>query len=111
MNQPDKVAVSCFARHAEEILNAAEVAQARGLGSDDSGMTIVVRAGGGIEMLCAGSARADWPLESLARESNGVAYRVTRSNGTTWVEARDGMRTMHIHSMSHRERARQLLLR
>ena len=79
--------MSRFAEQAQQLLDAASAASARGEACPE--MTILIGSGGGIEMI----ANSDWPLDSLMLERGARAvYRVTDGRGVVRVEGRDGSR-------------------
>jgi hypothetical protein len=89
----DTESVSHLAQRAQDILSAAEAANARGAQSEE--MTILIGQGGGIHML----AQSDWPLESLLLHHGAQsAFRVTTRRGSIRVEAREGQRTCLLES-------------
>jgi hypothetical protein len=96
--------VSGFTQRAEQLLEAAEAAVARG--ESCSHVTMLIAHDGGIRML----AESDWPLDSLARQHGARAvYRVSENKGAVRVEAREGSRTCVMESLPGAALARMLL--
>jgi hypothetical protein len=76
----DKILVSAFLKHAEEIFATACT------GAEDCDLSILVNREGGLHVIAGG----DWQLESLrAHHGASAAYRVHRTNGSVRVEARN----------------------
>jgi hypothetical protein len=88
--RPDKVFVSVFLQHAEEILRTAEQG-----GTEDCRLSILVGWDGGIRMV----AGSEWELEPL-RIHHGAraAYRVTRNAGAVRLEGCSADRTCLLQS-------------
>jgi hypothetical protein len=85
--------VSRFAQQAEQLLEAAEAASARGETCSD--LTVLLGHDGSIRMI----AESDWPLDSLVRDQGArAAYRVTARRGSICVEGRDGRRSCVLES-------------
>jgi hypothetical protein len=96
--------VSRLAEQAQDLLDAATAAAARGECCTD--MAILIGNDGSIRMC----AESDWPLDSLAREHGArAAYRVTGRDGAVRVEGREGMRRCLLESRSPNAIARLLL--
>lgn len=96
--------MNLFLDHAQEILEAAELAARSG--EECSPLTILVGRNTGIRMI----AGSDWPLESLAWHHGAEAvYRVTERQGAVQVEGRGDSRSCLLRSMSPGETFRQLL--
>jgi hypothetical protein len=96
--------VSRLAEQAQDLLDAATAAAARGECCTD--MAILIGTDGSIRM-CADS---DWPLDSLAREHGArAAYRVTGRDGAVRVEGQEGLRRCVLQSASTARVARLLL--
>jgi hypothetical protein len=100
--------VTRFAEQAQDLLDAATAAAARGERCTE--MTILIGADGNIRMC----AESDWPLDSLAREHGArEAYRITGRDGAVRVEGRahgkDGLQSCVLQSESTARMARLLL--
>ena len=96
--------MSRFAEHAQQLLDAATGAVARG--ENCSEMTVLITSDGGIQ-LCVDS---DWPLDTLALDRGArAAYRVTSQRGSVRVEGQEGSRRCVLETQTPRKAARFLL--
>jgi hypothetical protein len=93
-----------FAEHAAQILQAAELAVARG--ESPSEMTLLITWDGSIRMI----ADSDWTLDSLALHHGArSAFRISRQGEHLRVDGRQDGRTLALQSTPSAAAARTLL--